>query len=87
MIEWYFNVNWILILVTQKSPIGYGYVLTLDEVSYHGNMLKSCCHDILCKHKLFLFSMHHPDNQIVIFKVSSKNVNEKLTYNDERQMY
>jgi len=33
------------------------------------------CHDLLCKHKLFLFSIH-PDNQIVIFKVFSKNVNE-----------
>jgi len=68
------NVNWILILVT-KSTVGYGYVLTLDEVSYHGNMLKICCHDLLCKHKLFIFLMH-PDNQIVIFKVPSKNFNE-----------
>jgi len=43
-------------------------------------------HDLLCKHKLFLLPMHH-DNQIVIFKVSSKHVNEKLTYKNERQIY
>jgi len=31
----------------------------------------------------------HPDNQIIIFKVFSKNVNEieKLTYENERQIY
>jgi len=29
----------------------------------------------------------HPNNQIVIFKVYSKNVNEKLTYMNERQIY
>jgi len=43
------------------STIGYDYVLTFDEGSYHENMLKSCCHDQLCKHKLFPFPMH-PDN-------------------------
>jgi len=58
------------------------------KVSYHGIMLKNCCHDLPCKHKLFFFSMH-PDNQIIIFKVFSKNVNEieKLTYENERQIY
>jgi len=45
------------------------------KVSYHENMLRSCCHDLLCKHKLFLFPMHL-NNQIVIFKVPSKNFNE-----------
>ena len=29
----------------------------------------------------------HPDNQIVILKVSNKNVNENLTYENERQIY
>jgi len=29
----------------------------------------------------------HPDNQIVIFKVFSKNVNENLTYENKRQIY
>jgi len=29
----------------------------------------------------------HPDNQIFIFKVYNKNVNENLTYENERQMY
>jgi len=58
-----------------RSPIGCGYVQPWMKVSYHENMLRSCCHDLLCKHKLFLFPMHF-DNQIVIFEVSSKNVNE-----------
>jgi len=43
------------------STAGYGYVLTLDEGVLSWNMLKSCCHDLLCKHKLFIFPMH-PDN-------------------------
>ena len=69
------NVNWILILVT-KSTIGYGYVLTLDGGALSWKYVKNLfCHDLLCKHKLFLFTMH-PDNQIIIFKVPSKNVNE-----------
>jgi len=63
------------------STIGYGYVLTLDECVLSWKYVRKLffCHDQLCKHNLFFFSMH-PDNQIVIFKVSSKNVNEKLTY-------
>jgi len=70
------NVNWILILVT-KLTIGYGYVLTLDEIVLSWKYVKKLlfCHDLLCKHKLFLFPMH-PDNQILIFKVPSKNFNE-----------
>jgi len=59
-----------------KSPIGYGYVLTLDEDVLSWKYVKKLfCHGLLCKHKLFLCSKH-PDNQIVIFEVSSKNVNE-----------
>jgi len=60
------------------STIGYDYVLTLDEGVLSWKYVKNLLlfyHDLLCKHKLFLFSMH-PDNQIVIFKVFSKNVNE-----------
>jgi len=70
------------------SPIGYGYVLTLDEDALSWKYVKKLLfyHDLLCKQKLFFFPMH-PNNQIVIFKVSSKNVNEKLTYKNERQMY
>jgi len=54
------------------------------EICYKKELL--LCHDLLCKHILFLFSIHS-DNQIVIFKVSIKNVNEKLTYENERQIY
>jgi len=88
MIEGYININWILILVTWKSTIGYDYVITLDGGALSWKYVKKllCCHDLLCKHKLFLFPMH-TKNQIVIFKDSSKNVNEKLTYKKERQMY
>jgi len=62
-----------------KSTASYGYVLKLDGCELSWKYVKKLlfCHDLLCKHKLFLFSMH-PDNQIVIFKVSSKNVNEKF---------
>jgi len=76
MIEEYINVNWILILVT-KSTIGYGYVLTLDGCAISWKYVKKLlfCHGLLCEHKLFIFLMHY-DNQIVIFKISSKNVNE-----------
>jgi len=71
------NVNWILICVT-KSTVGYGYVLTLDEGAHHGNMLKSCCCSIMFYYANINYSFFskHPDNQIVIFEVSSKNVNE-----------
>ena len=71
-----------------KSPIGYGYILTMDEDALSWKYVKKLllCHDLLCKLKLFIFSMH-PDNQIVIFNVFSKNVNKKLTYKNERQMY
>jgi len=73
-----------------KSPIGYVYVLTSDEGVLSWKYVKKLllCHDLLCKHKLFFFPMH-PGNQIFIFKVFSKNVNEieKLTYENERQMY
>jgi len=72
------------------STIGYGYVLTLDEGVLSWKYVKKLllCHDLLCKRKLFFFPMH-PDNQIIIFKVFSKNVNEieKLTYENERQIY
>jgi len=73
IIEGYVNVNWILILVTQKSTIGYGYVLTLDGGALSWKHVKELLfyHDILCKHKLFLFSMPS-NNQIIIFQVSSK---------------
>jgi len=62
MIEGYINVNWILILVT-KSTTGYGYVLTLDRGALSWKHVKKLLfyHDLLCKQKLFLFSMH-PDN-------------------------
>ena len=66
-----------------KSTTGYGYVLTLDGGALSWKYVKKL---LFCKHKLFLFSMHS-NNQIVIFKVSSKNVNEKLTYENERQIY
>jgi len=56
---------------------------TLDGGTLSWKYVKKLLSWSLCKHKLFLFSMH-PDNQIVIFKVSSKNVNEKLTYENER---
>ena len=73
-----------------KSPIGYGYVLTLDENALSWKHVKKLLfyHDLLCKHKLFFLPMH-PDNQIIIFKVFSKNINEieKLTYENERQIY
>jgi len=77
MIEGYFNVNWISILVT-KSTTHYGYVLTLDGGALSWKYVKKLlfCHPLLCKHKLLLFFSMHPDNQIDIFKVSSKNVNE-----------
>ena len=59
-----------------KSTTSYGYVLTLDGGALSWKYVKLFfCHDLLCKHKLFLFSMHL-DNEIVIFKVSCKNVNE-----------
>ena len=71
-----------------KSPIGYDYVLTLDGGVLSWKYVKNCSHDLPCKHKLFFFPMHI-DNQIIIFKVFSKNVNEieKLTYENERQIY
>ena len=73
-----------------KSPNCYGYVLTLDGGALSWKYVKKLLfyHDLLCKHKLFLCSKH-PDNQIIIFKVFSKNVNEieKLTYENERQIY
>ena len=73
-----------------KSPIGYAYVLTLDENALSWKHVKKLLfyHDLLCKHKWFIFPMH-PDNQIIIFKAFSKNVNEieKLTYENERQIY
>ena len=71
------------------STIGYGYVLTLDEGVLSWKYVKNLfCHDLLCKLKIFFFPMH-TDNQIIIFKVFSKNVNEieKLTYENERQIY
>jgi len=76
MIERYININWILILVT-KSTTSYGYVLTFDGGALSWKYVKKLLfyHDLLYKHKLFIFPMHL-DNQIVIFKVSSKNVNE-----------
>ena len=65
-----------MIFVT-KSTTGYGYVVTLDGGALSWKYVKKLVffHDLLCKHKLFLFSMH-TNNQIVIFKVPSKNVNE-----------
>jgi len=70
-----------------KSPIGYGYILTMDEDVLSWKYVKKflLCHDLLRNHKLFFFPMH-PNNQIIIFKVFSKNVNEieKLTYENER---
>jgi len=79
MIEGYINVNWILILVT-KSTTSYDYVLTLDEGALSCKYVKKLlfCHDLVCKHKLFLFFFQCilTINQIVIFKFSSKNVNE-----------
>jgi len=61
-----------------KSPIGYGYVLTLDESFLSWKYVKKLlfCHDLLCKHKLFhLFNASWQSN-CYIFKVFSKNVNE-----------
>jgi len=56
------------------------------EVHDHGYVKKLLfCHNLLCKHKLFLCSMHH-ENQIVIFKVLVK-MSIKLTYKNERQKY
>ena len=71
-----------------KSTTGYGYVLTLDEGALSWKYVKKLlfCHDLLCKHKLFLFSMHY-DIQIIIFKVSTKNVNEKLIYENDKQIF
>jgi len=48
-----------------KSPTGYGYdygyVLTLDGGALSWKYVKKLlfCNDLLCKHKLFLFSMHY----------------------------
>ena len=71
-----------------RSHIAYGYVLTLDGGSLSCKYVKKILfyHDLLCKHRLFLLSMHL-DNQIVIFKVANKNVNVNLTYENERQIY
>jgi len=70
-----------------RSLSGYGYVLTFDEGALSWKYVKKLfCHYLVCKHKLFLFSMH-PHNQVIIFKVSNKNVNENLTYKNKRQIY
>jgi len=81
----YINVNWILILVT-KSTTGYGYVLILNRGALSWKYVKNLllCHDLLCKHKLFLFSMHL-GNQIVIKFIVKMSI--KLTYENERQIY
>jgi len=60
------------------------------KVSYHENMLKSGCSDMIyCASINYFICSMHSDNQIVIFNVFSKNVNEieKLTYKNERQIY
>ena len=61
--------------------------LTLDEGVLSWKYVKKLllCLDLPCKHKLFFFPMH-PDNQIIIFKVFSKNVNE-IDKENERQIY
>jgi len=48
------------------------------DVEYHGNILK--------KMNCFNLLMHY-DNQIIIVKAFSKNVNEKSTYKNESQIY
>jgi len=53
MIEGYINISWVLIMVTTTD---YGYVLTLDEGALSWKYVKKLlfCHDLLCKHKLFI---------------------------------
>ena len=69
------------------STIGYSYVLTLDEGVLSWKYVKKVVVMIYYANINYSICSMHIDNEIVIFKVSSKNVNENLTDNDERQMY
>jgi len=61
-----------------KSPIGYGYVLTLDKDALSLKYVRKLflCHDLLCKHKFIPFVQCILTIKLLYLKFFSKNVNE-----------